>query len=1317
MAYISTGDTAVAADACHKAAKWPLVAALCVGGWSGCALGQSCPPGPVAVDGTGCTVTPGSTVLLAGPTQYAIHALNPGGSVVADAVTVQLGAVAGATGLRAESGGAISFNNGSLSTTGTGTSATGHIGLHSIGAGSQVTGTGASIVVGPVTGNSGGNVGVLADGGRVALDASNVATRGAGAAGGNVGLRALNGGSIGFTGGTIATISTNSAAVLVDSGGEVILDGGTSIRASGQTVLNAPFGSHGLHVTGAGSSIQGTGIDILVSGVRSHGVLVASGASATLTSTSVNTTGAGATDIDPAAALKVTAGGTLTFGGIGSSVVTNASRNNGLDARGAGTSAHVSDATFTTSGTRSRGVAVFDGAVVDIARTSVTSDGLSFMGAEVSGVGSSLVLTDTTVSTTNATAYGLRTIAGGNASVAGGVVSTQGVNASGVVAGNSSLSASNLVVRTSGNENSMGVLADLGGTITLTGGSVTTSGDAGTGTRLGSYPHALVARNPGGSLSASGTTVVTTGTGAMGGVSDDGGTMRLNGNSITTQGDVSLGLYATVEQAGTQFAAAVDGTGLDIETFGVGAHGATAQRHFLVAPSTITLADTNITTHGASSSGLRALGGGAVVATGSDVVTEGDSAHGALARSVPSSVTLIGTTLAPRGPQSHATVAETGGRIIGERAVLTPTGPLSSSLFAVGDATGVSTASFTDSRLSNIDGPTIGIAGPADVSLVRSSVSGNGLWLHVGTLADFPALAAPEPPPPMPAMDLDDPGAPLPPVTLPEVNAPVSTPGLANLQVSASTLTGAALTEPGSVSNVTLRDDSLWNLTGDSNLTTLVNDPSRILFTAPAGGVFKTLTVVNYVGEGQSLIGLNTRLNGDASPSDRLVIDGGSATGQSRLAIANAGGRGALTTGNGILVVDAVNGGTTDAGAFALAGTVVAGPYEYSLARGSRDASNAQAWYLRSTLDCSGGPSPPCPAPPQPTPPEPPVPPGPPSPPGPAPVPNYRTEVSLYSALPALALRYGWATLGNLHERVGEEEQLRDRGDLRGEEALNGSWVRVIGESGDVDGDRRGIYGNGPHYDYDLLALQVGLDAYAEEHEDGQRDHAGLYLGYGRIRSDVTHYNGRDAGHDEIKGTSLGLYWSHFWDGGAYLDAVWQGTWAKATARSTAPLDLKHDGFGWAGSLEGGYPFHRDTQVFEPQAQVIYQTINHDDSQDGAATIRYRDMDSLAARLGMRWTNTWTQEPTAQGIRRLLTGWLRLNLWREFRGRPITEFSSADGYVPFQANMRGSWWQLNGGVTWQLDAATSLYANLGYQRGFGRSFDAWDGKVGVRLNW
>ena len=83
---------------------------------------------------------------------------------------------------------------------------------------------------------------------------------------------------------------------------------------------------------------------------------------------------------------------------------------------------------------------------------------------------------------------------------------------------------------------------------------------------------------------------------------------------------------------------------------------------------------------------------------------------------------------------------------------------------------------------------------------------------------------------------------------------------------------GRFLTGAGSTSSLTLID-STWNMTGNSNITNLTNDPSLINYLPPVGdptllSSYKTLTVNNYVGEGGQ-IRLNTFLAGDGSPSDR----------------------------------------------------------------------------------------------------------------------------------------------------------------------------------------------------------------------------------------------------------------------------------------------------------------------------------------------------------------------------------------------------------------------------------------------------------------
>ncbi|WP_243038757.1 autotransporter-associated beta strand repeat-containing protein [Dyella sedimenti] len=484
------------------------------------------------------------------------------------------------------------------------------------------------------------------------------------------------------------------------------------------------------------------------------------------------------------------------------------------------------------------------------------------------------------------------------------------------------------------------------------------------------------------------------------------------------------------------------------------------------------------------------------------------------------------------------------------------------------------------------------------------------------------------------------------------------------------------------------------------------------------------LAAASYVGQGGN-VALNAVLNGDGSPSDWLVIDGGTASGHSTLQVLNASGRGALTPGNGIMVVNAINGATTARGAFSLAGPVFAGPYEYVLYHGAFDGSDLDSWYLRSEEPSNGGlgggkgdPDEPFE----------PIQPGEPEGPneyipgGREPeVPVYRPETSLYAALPAMALRYNQSLLDSLHERVGEENQLAGQPGMQQGGFLRGAWFRAIGGSGNVNGDANGIYGDGPKYDYDFYALQVGTDVYAKEHDDAQRDHAGVYLAQGRIFGDVANYSGETAGSDSITSTSLGLYWTHFWPQDAYVDLVWQGTWNKYKAQSVDALALQKHGFGWAASAEGGYPFHYGNQAIEPQAQVLYQKFDSIDTADPASQVTLRNISSLAARVGVRWADTLALEQAKnRDEQRQLTSWLRFNVWREFRGQPVAAFSSEDGDVPFHSDMKGNWWQFNGGVTLQLDRMLSFYTSAGYEHGFGpkaTGFNGWDGQLGLRWNW
>jgi len=93
---------------------------------------------------------------------------------------------------------------------------------------------------------------------------------------------------------------------------------------------------------------------------------------------------------------------------------------------------------------------------------------------------------------------------------------------------------------------------------------------------------------------------------------------------------------------------------------------------------------------------------------------------------------------------------------------------------------------------------------------------------------------------------------------------------------------------------------------------------------------------------------------------------------------------------------------------------------------------------------------------------------------------------------------------------------------------------------------------------------------------------------------------------------------------------------------------LHTNGFGWAGSLEGGYPIALAGRlVLEPQAQLIYQRVRFNDGNDRDALVSFDNSDALQGRLGARLVKTWDVGTPTQS--RPLDTWLRANLWHEFR--------------------------------------------------------------------
>jgi outer membrane autotransporter protein len=330
--------------------------------------------------------------------------------------------------------------------------------------------------------------------------------------------------------------------------------------------------------------------------------------------------------------------------------------------------------------------------------------------------------------------------------------------------------------------------------------------------------------------------------------------------------------------------------------------------------------------------------------------------------------------------------------------------------------------------------------------------------------------------------------------------------------------------------------------------------------------------------------------------------------------------------------------------------------------------------------------------------------------------PNYRAETSLYSALPAMALNYSRALVDTLHERVGEER--RNVNEPLPSEELDSygpslGWGRLIHQKGS---DK---LGNGADYDYRIQAFQVGADLYRNEDTDGSTDQAGLSLQAGRIKGSVDHTDGQDAGDDTLRSYGIGGYWTHFGPEGWYLDGVVQFNRFDLKARANDAGSLKTRGHGITASLEAGYPFKLDsdkTLHVEPQAQLIVSKLKLDDSHDDAADVRFEDVDSLTGRLGVRVDKDWFREDD-HGKQQRTSVWVRPSLWHEFKGKAKTEFSSADGYIPFGTDMNGSWGELNLGVDYQLNDRTSVTGSLGYQRALDGDGRSYEGILGFKVKF
>ncbi|MBU9852866.1 autotransporter family protein [Rahnella aceris] len=501
-----------------------------------------------------------------------------------------------------------------------------------------------------------------------------------------------------------------------------------------------------------------------------------------------------------------------------------------------------------------------------------------------------------------------------------------------------------------------------------------------------------------------------------------------------------------------------------------------------------------------------------------------------------------------------------------------------------------------------------------------------------------------------------------------------------DVTLDASVLTGSVQ----NLNSLALNNQSAWNITADSALGNLSLDNSLLNFTQPQQRAFHTLTASTLSGNGA--LNFNTQLGSDNSPTDLLHVQG-NASGNFGVLVRNAGGNGALTTGDGIHLVQ-VDG--DDTSSLKLLRKVSAGAYDYYLYKGG--STSPKDWYLRTWLEPVPPPEPvPDPDPtPNPTP-EPTPQPAP----TPKPVIAYRTDVVGYIAAPFLNRQYGFSSMGSYHERTGDSVK----------RAQDGTWARVGGSHDNYDVGRFS-------FDSDIRYIQIGKDLYQDETPRGNNVHAGVMISLGDQKTSSSDSarglvgESTDTGDVSTDAYGIGGYYTVKTDSGAYLDFVGQVTDYHTEFQSET--DAKQDGYGVALSAESGIPFAiTQSWRLEPQAQVIYQYLHMRGFNDGIAEVAKTADNSVQARGGLRLSHQpQVDQPN-------ITPYLNIDAVSTLSDAPAVTIGSTEISPDFSQSA----WKAGGGITAPLSKNASFYTSVNYQRGFDGKQEGYRGNIGINVSF
>lgn len=469
-------------------------------------------------------------------------------------------------------------------------------------------------------------------------------------------------------------------------------------------------------------------------------------------------------------------------------------------------------------------------------------------------------------------------------------------------------------------------------------------------------------------------------------------------------------------------------------------------------------------------------------------------------------------------------------------------------------------------------------------------------------------------------------------------------------------------TDAGS-GNISLATKSArWDVTGDSNLTSLKLDDTIVDYSTASIGTFITTKTLS--GSGGAFIMRVDDQPGGLIEGDMLYISGGagSLTGQHYIYVANNGA--AHSTGEEKVLLVETNDTSCAANTFTLANItstgksqiVELGAFQYELATMTESYTYGEGnqWHLYSTgtttTTGSGG-------------------------------------VNVFYA-------------GYLLSYAETQTLIQRLGDLRDTPLLSGFWFRAHG--GKFESNASSFV---HPFDMDYWGVQLGYDRKYDIGWDGDF-HAGVMFGYSK--GDIDYLT---SGNGTVDSKTLGVYGTFIAPNGFFADLVLKYQWMDNDFDVLDSAGDKVTGGGvstggYGASLELGQRIHfkgngRGNWYIEPQVQLSYMR------QDGG----YFNA-SNGLHIGVEpFTSVLGRGGILLGYENERTNfYAKVSKVKEFNG-DVTIMANSQ---PLPDSFGGSWWVYGLGFTSRVNDRNNIYIDI--ERASGGSFtQVWVAKAGWRI--